>query len=168
MKVIIGLGNPGKNYAKTRHNTGHMVIDELHKQISNFQFSIFNQIKILKSDKFMNESGEFVKKILNSSNLDSSNLIVVHDDLDIPLGHFKIQFGKGPKDHNGILSIEKEIETKDFWRIRIGVENRNLESRISNLGKNYVLQNFTDEERKILDGVIKNACKKLETLINSK
>ena len=90
------------------------------------------------------------------------NLVVVHDDLDIPLESFKIQFGRGPKDHNGILDIEEKLGTKDFWRVRIGIDNRPLDNKP--MGEIYTLENFTDEENIILEKVIKEVCKKLVTL----
>ena len=76
------------------------------------------------------------------------DLIVAHDDLDIPLGKFKIQKGEGPRLHNGISSIEKALGSKDFWRIRIGVDNRDTAKRID--GETYVLQDFTRGEKAIL------------------
>jgi len=154
MKLVVGLGNPGLEYVNTRHNVGYIFVDQIPNK---------SKILIFKSQNFMNESGLFVKKMLNSNNLDSGNLIIAHDDLDIPLGEFKIQYGKGPKDHNGILDIEDKLGTKNFWRVRIGVDNRPNDNRP--MGEEYVLQNFSDEEKVVLDRVIKEACKKLETLL---
>ena len=111
----------------------------------------------------MNDSGRFVKKQTSAYNLVPSALYVVHDDLDIPLGKFKIQFGHGPKDHNGIIDIEEKLGTKDFWRVRIGVDNRKPDDRTE--GEDYVLQGFTEEERKTLGHVTKEVCKKLATLL---
>ncbi|MBI3559063.1 aminoacyl-tRNA hydrolase [Candidatus Gottesmanbacteria bacterium] len=140
MKLIIGLGNPGEKYKFNRHNAGHMFVEWA---INNGQWAI-------KSDVFMNDSGEYVKKNLtNWTNL--TNLFIAHDDLDIPLGKYKIQFGVGPKVHNGILSIENSLKTKDFWRIRIGVDSRQQDSRLA--GERFVLENFTDEELKVLQEV---------------
>jgi PTH1 family peptidyl-tRNA hydrolase len=110
----------------------------------------------------MNESGVFVKKLVDQYKLEPSNLYIAHDDLDIPLGAYKIQLGVGPKVHNGVNSVEEELGTKDFWRVRIGVDNRKPDDRTS--GEEYVLQDFTAEERKALDGVIQEICKKLVTL----
>lgn len=138
MKLIIGLGNPGTKYLKNRHNAGHMFVEWA---ISNKQWAI-------KSNVFMNDSGKFVKA--NLSNLTNlANLFIAHDDLDIPLGKYKIQFGVGPKVHNGILSIENSLNTKDFWRIRIGIDNRKNPVE----GEKYVLEDFTNEELEILEGV---------------
>ena len=91
----------------------------------------------------MNESGIFVKKL----KVKPENLYVVHDDLDIPLGKFHIQFGVGPQLHNGLESIEQHLNTKDFWRIRIGVDNRKSPAD----GETYVLNDFTNEEKSLLE-----------------
>lgn len=140
MKIVVGLGNPKEEYASTRHNVGFMLVNKL-------QDKNLPTLKLFKSDVFMNDSGEFVKKIFNSKDFD--NLIIIHDDLDIPLGSYKIQKGKGPRLHNGVLSVEKELGRDDFWRVRVGVDSRSPEARIP--GEKYVLQNFTPEELTILD-----------------
>ena len=154
MYLIIGLGNPGKDYEKTRHNVGFMVIDALKKS---------PHFKALKSDQFMNDSGLFVKHFISlHPNILISDLYIIHDDLDIKLGEYKIQFGRGPKDHNGIESVENELETKDFWRVRIGVDNRPLDNRP--MGQEYVLENFTDTEQVVLERVIKEIASKLDNI----
>ena len=141
MKVIVGLGNPGIKYINNRHNAGCMVVEELKK--------LKSKDKVLKSDKFMNDSGLFVKKTKDKyPKMSFSDLFVVHDDLDIRLGAFKIQFGKGPKVHNGLNDIYEKIGTDEFWHVRVGVDNRDLENRTS--GHDYVLEDFTSEEMKIL------------------
>ena len=112
----------------------------------------------------MNVSGKFVKKHVPSSMLQA--LHIVHDDLDIPLGKFKIQFGTGPKLHNGILSIEEELETNEFWRIRIGVDGRPSTSSGQFVtrtdGETYSLQDFTSEEQQQLQPVFENIYKQLQ------
>ena len=150
---MIGLGNPKKEYKNNRHNVGHLVADALLKR------NLPKNLVVKKTSVFMNESGSEVKKLLGS--LDPNNLYVIHDDLDITLGAYKIQKGKGPKLHNGILSIERQLGTPDFWRVRIGVDNRFSGDRIS--GEEYVLENFTQEERQVLDKVIEEICKELAT-----
>ena len=90
------------------------------------------------------------------------NLYVIHDDLDLPLGIWKIQYAKGPKDHGGINDIEQVLGTENFWRIRVGVDKRKPEARVN--GDDYVLQDFSKEEKKILEKVIAEVCKKLATL----
>jgi len=161
MKLIVGLGNPGKKYIKSRHSTGIMFVAELQKA----KKDVFTDFLIKKSDVFMNDSGSFVKKLVDQYKLNFSDLYIVHDDLDLKLGEYKIQFGVGPKDHNGVNSVEEKLGTKDFWRVRIGIDNRSLEDRTQ--GEHCVLEDFTDEERKILDKVIVEVCKKLATSLKS-
>jgi len=148
MKVIVGLGNPGKKYRNNRHNVGHMVVDSL------LEKGFPKNLVVKKTGVFMNESGKYVKNLIDRFKLDTPSLWVIHDDLDIALGNYKIQKGKGPKEHKGILSIEEKLGGNNFWRIRIGVENRSSEKRIS--GESYVLQNFNEEELDILHSVINN------------
>jgi len=148
MKLFVGLGNPGVSYVNTRHNTGFLVVDALKKIVSG------GHTKIFKSDKFMNESGQFVKKILAAhSSLATDHLYVIYDDLDIKLGEYKIQLGHSPKDHNGIKSVDDAIGTDQYWHVKVGIDNRPLDNRT--MGLEYVLQNFSEEERTILDRVIK-------------
>lgn len=163
MKFIVGLGNPGPKYQNNRHNVGHMMIDYVDQvQRSKFKNQSYNlKFKVIKTDCYMNESGKFVKKTIENCKLKIENLIVVHDDLDIPLGKFKIQKGTGPQLHNGIESIEKAIGTKDFWRIRIGVDNRPLTGNID--GETYVLNNFTPEEIKIVNQTFPRILSLLQT-----
>lgn len=155
MRLFIGLGNPGSKYINNRHNVGQMLIETL--QATSSKGEIFK-----KTDTFMNDSGVFVKNNIVKYNLDLDNLYVAHDDLDLKLGEYKIQFGKGPKIHNGLRSIDDKLGTNAYWHIRIGVDNRNPENRIQ--GEEYVLDDFTSEEKDTLEKVIKEICKKLETL----
>ena len=147
MKLFIGLGNPGNKYKNTRHNVGWMVLDRL---VSSFQFPIESQLPSFKFEKsfnaevlkmqdvllvkpqtFMNESGKAVKKLVDFYKVDMDDLYVIHDDLDIKLGEYKIQKGVGPKVHGGVNSIENELGKEDFWRVRIGIDNRDSENKIS-------------------------------------
>jgi len=164
---FIGLGNIGDRYHETRHNAGFIFIDEL---ISKYDikiseekdlFSKFGKHKDSKNEKYfakpltyMNDSGKAVQKIINYYKLDTSNLILIHDDLDIELGKYKIQFGKGPRVHNGVDSVEKYLGTPDFWRIRIGIENRTPELRNKISGKDFVLMKLKLEELRIIEEVI--------------
>jgi len=145
MILIVGLGNPGKKYQNNRHNVGYMFVNYLNEKIK-----IKNEeLKIAKTDCFMNVSGIFVNKLIRNSKSEIKNLIIIHDDLDIPLGKFHIQFASGPQLHNGLESIEQHLKTKDFWRVRIGVDNRPLDRRIP--GETYALQNFLSDEIKLLE-----------------
>ncbi len=157
MKLIIGLGNPGEEYKNTRHNAGFLVVDRLR------ELKLSRSVLIRKSDVFMNESGDFVRSLYTKYNIPNIGLYVVHDDLDIKLGEYKIQFGRGPKDHNGLKSVDEALGTDQYWHVRIGIDNRPQDARP--MGEEYVLQNFTDEERAVLDKVIKEVCKKLATLL---
>ena len=159
MKLIVGLGNPGDKYKNNRHNAGYMFTDYIAKWLncyivkktkSYLTMQPFNHTTILlaKPLTFMNLSGKAVKKLVTKYKVLKNDLLVVHDDLDIPLGKFKIQMGVGPKLHNGIESIENKLGRKDFWRIRIGVDNRTPKHRID--GESYVLQDFLAEEKKII------------------
>lgn len=154
MKIIVGLGNPGIKYVNNRHNVGHVVIDRIkNEELRNKKF------KASKSDRFMNDSGSFIRHLISLyPNISISDLYIIHDDLDIPLGSFKIQFGKGPKGHNGILDIEEKLGSNEFWRVRVGVDNRLQVTGDRLQGEQYVLQNFSDDEKKILEPVIKKIC----------
>ena len=106
----------------------------------------------------MNESGKAVKYAALKHNVESKDIFVVFDDLDIPVGKYKIQFGVGPKNHNGVNDIYKNLGTKDFWHIRIGVENRG-DKNIS--GEDYVLERFDGEEKQLIDIVFKEVASEL-------
>ena len=173
MKLIVGLGNPGEEYRNTRHNVGFLVLDELKNKIPNSKFQIPNIIQssnfqlekrfaseilkigemmLVKPMTFMNDSGAAVSKIASFYKIYSDDIYVVHDDLDLRLGEYKIQKGIGPKLHYGVASIENKLGYKDFWRIRVGVDNRNAENRTP--GEEYVLHNFNEDERSIIDEVV--------------
>jgi PTH1 family peptidyl-tRNA hydrolase len=141
MILLVGLGNPGKKYQNNRHNVGHMFVDFL----TNHYSLDTSQFRLVKTDCFMNESGIFFKNTLHVTRFTLQSLIVVHDDLDIPFGKFHIQKGVGPQLHNGLKSIEENLRSKDFWRVRIGVDAR-LPNRWID-GESYVLQNFLTEEK---------------------
>ncbi|OGJ37499.1 MAG: aminoacyl-tRNA hydrolase [Candidatus Pacebacteria bacterium RIFOXYB1_FULL_39_46] len=168
MRAIIGLGNPEDQHQKTRHNVGFRVIDILANQLditlttSPKLFSLVgknNDWLLAKPQTYMNNSGQAVQAILHFYKLTPSDLIVIHDDLDIPFGFFKIQKGTGPKAHNGLLSIYEALHSKDFIHVRIGVESREQDRSMP--GKNYVLSSFTDEEENRLQTVIGQAVQEL-------
>jgi len=168
--IIIGLGNPGKKYKNNRHNVGKMFVDYI-SQKSIRQLADKNQkfnlkLKTFKTNCFMNESGKEVKKILKKLQVTSyklQDIFIVHDDLDIPLGKFRIDFGKGPRLHNGLKSIEQTLKIKDFWRIRIGIDNRQKTGWVD--GEAYVLQDFLREEKEVLENeVFKKIKEKLRTI----
>lgn len=167
MKLIAGLGNPGRRYQNTRHNVGFMTVDFIskggewkeNKKAELLYYWINKNIELIKPQTFMNQSGKSVLSIKKKhQNLEEEDIYVIHDDLDIKLGNYKIQKGKGPRDHNGLLSIYEKLGSKDFWHVRIGVENRENKSI---LGEEYVLQEFGEDELKIINNVIEKVSKDL-------
>jgi PTH1 family peptidyl-tRNA hydrolase len=174
MKIIIGLGNPGEKYAGNRHNVGFMVVDRLAELWGmNYEFRAkFNaemvQTKeyiLVKPQTFMNESGVTVAAICHFYKVKYTDLYIVHDDLDIQLGNYKIQHGKGPKVHNGLKSVEEKLGTDQFWNIRVGVENREVRGNKGIPGMVYSLQDFRPEEKEIVDGVIQSICRELRSIL---
>lgn len=156
MKLLIGLGNPEPQYQKTRHNAGYAFVDWI-----NAQQNKPADVTAVKTNIAMNSSGTAVARLIKNFKLKTENLYVVHDDLDIPLGSFKIQYGRGPKDHNGIKSVDRELGTDQYWRIRIGIENRE-EEKIP--GEEYTLQDFTPEEEVIIKQVYERLFHRLTDL----
>jgi len=155
MKLVVGLGNPGKKYADTRHNVGFEVVDRLKKGLR------VKEVRFLKPQLFMNRSGEVVKEALKKNKVKFEDLYVVHDDLDIELGEFKISWGKGPKDHNGLRSIYEELSSKEFWHVRVGIDNR-VEIPFEGSGEEYVLSLWLSEERLVVNNVVSQVVKELK------
>jgi len=172
MKIIVGLGNPGAEYALTRHNAGMLLVDKMADTLSgesSYGWRKFYGIYVFKTPEvmlaktgnyFMNQSGSLINDLRNLK-YDFRDLYVAHDDLDLNLGDYKIQFGKGPKVHNGVNSVEEALGTKDFWRVRIGIDKRAGEQESSRTGEEYVLQKFTAEERETLEEVLEKIMKGL-------
>ncbi|MCA9386533.1 aminoacyl-tRNA hydrolase [Candidatus Dojkabacteria bacterium] len=172
IKLIVGLGNLGKNYQKSRHNVGFFLIDRLTntdlKEDSKFEAftnSIEiagNKVTVAKPTTMMNDSGRSVKKIADYFNINPSEILIAHDDLDIALGEYKIQFSKGPKIHNGIISIEQHLGTPDFWRLRIGVDNRTPEQRTHMSGADYVLNPMNSADLETVNKAISTVIEEFE------
>ncbi len=154
MLLIVGLGNPGKKYEKTWHNVGSLVIDEL-------ESLGFPDVTLAKPGTFMNESGKAVKKLVQNNKLKTGGLVVIHDDVDIPLGEIKIVKNRGAAGHKGVESIIESLGTKDFIRIRVGIcpptgKPKNAED--------FVLKSF-GRDKKTVDEAIKKAVAAAETII---
>lgn len=172
MKLIVGLGNPGSQYTGTRHNVGYLVVDaiasranaewEESKKFEALVCRITPEILLVKPTTFMNTSGSSVSKISKFYNVVPEDICVIHDDLDIALGEYKINLGKGPKVHGGVNSIEKKLGTSQFLRARVGIENRS--ENIS--GESYVLAKFSGEEEIILKNVVPNIIHEIEQKTN--
>lgn len=164
MKFIIGLGNPGKEYEKTRHNAGFLALDfiarmpgvEVLKEEKRLD-AIIKEVKLSDSNEkislvypqtFMNNSGIAVRKILDFYKQPINSIIVLHDEVDLPLGTIKFTESSSAAGHNGVSSIIEALGTQDFKRIRIGIESR--ESRDQIPTDKFVLQNFSEDELKKL------------------
>ena len=162
MKVIIGLGNPGKQYQNNRHNAGWLVLDALTKDLNlvdnwqnQFQSETLDttingqKVILMKPQTFMNDSGKAVKEIVNFYKLNpATDIIVLHDEVDLPFGTARFTASSSSAGQNGVQNIIDELGTQDFYRIRIGVETR--ESRAEMGTRDFVLQNFTVDELKRL------------------
>lgn len=154
MKMIVGLGNPGLKYDNTRHNVGFAIVDMIARR-GGAGFSFKGRFRaevaevpgmmLVKPQTFMNKSGLSVSRLLNFYKIEHDDLYIVHDDLDLRMGKYKIQQNVGPRNHRGILSIEHELGSSEFWRIRIGVDSRSAENRI--VGEEYVLMPLSEDEK---------------------
>lgn len=162
--LIVGLGNPGKAYAHTRHNAGWVFLDKVAAE-RDMQFETLarmdcevaedNRVVLVKPQLFMNKSGEALQKYLHFYKkkwTDFQACIIAYDDLDIALGRWKFIRASGPKVHNGINSIISALDTDEFFHARIGVDNRNGDRSLR--GDQYVLQPFSSSEREIFEAAI--------------
>lgn len=162
INFVVGLGNPGKDYEKTRHNIGFMVVDEVAKACSmSLEKSKFDgllgkgrifsrQIILLKPMTFMNRSGNSVARVLDYFGLDSANMLVIYDDLDLEFGKIRIKEKGGHGGHNGMRSIISSVGISEFPRIRIGIGRPSGEKDVTA----HVLGGFSKEEKKTLDDLI--------------
>ncbi|MBI2673734.1 MAG: peptidyl-tRNA hydrolase [Candidatus Zambryskibacteria bacterium] len=150
MYIIVGLGNSGEEYARTRHNTGRMAADFIAGKIEG--------IRVVTPDTFMNNSGSAVAKAMVGKS--AKKLIVIYDDLDLPLGAIKISYNRGSGGHKGVESIIKALKTKEFIRIRIGID-RNVEV------EKYILSEFKKSEYEVLKKVFKRVQEAIETIVES-
>ncbi len=146
MILIVGLGNPGRKYQKTRHNIGFRVVDEL-KSLN------LKNVTLAKPKTFMNLSGKAVKSLMTKYKAPPLNLWVIHDDIDLPLGKIRISKGRGAAGHKGVESIIKELKTKNFIRFRIGTQPKIGKPKNA---ETFVLQKFNKDE----EGLVKEAIKK--------
>ena len=173
--VIVGLGNPGKEYEKTRHNAGRSVVELLAKQ-EGFDAFIFNktsnalitkgttegeQTILVLPETMMNNSGKAVGAFVKSVKA-AKNLLVIHDDLDLPLGTLKMVFGRGSGGHKGVESIMRAIKTKDFARLRVGISavgKKNQAKKVSGEEKviKLVIGKWKPSEEVVIKKVLKKA-----------
>ena|SRR6185436_10327083 len=165
MMLIIGLGNPGTKYENTRHNFGFQVLDLLDggqkwENKYDSQFLKLDDVILAKPQTFMNKSGGAVKEILKF--YPDAQVVVIHDELDLPLGSIKIQKNVSGAGHNGVGSIIDELGTQDFIRIRLGIDNPQIRDQIP--GDEFVLQKFTKDEEPLVQEILEKAKAAVETL----
>lgn len=118
MKLVVGLGNPGEEYENTRHNAGRIIVQEIEKRGALAESA--GKIKFLTPDTFMNNSGPAVAKALAGKKA-LEELVVIYDDIDLPLGRMKISFNRSSGGHNGLRSVIKSVKSEEFLRIRVGI-----------------------------------------------
>ena len=163
--LVIGLGNPGKRYESTRHNVGFMVVEKLAAgwkiELKQKSFNALwgkgtvegKNVLLAKPQTFMNLSGTAIRQLQSFFKTEISNLIVIHDDLDLPFGAIRMKAGGGTAGHKGLASIETNLGTSGFMRVRLGIGKPVDKSRI----EGYVLEPFRKEEQEILPEVIERA-----------
>jgi PTH1 family peptidyl-tRNA hydrolase len=173
--LVVGLGNPGKEYTLTKHNVGFLVVDELGKRVgidiqkSKFQslygegFLEGNKILLLKPQTYMNRSGGAVSSASDFYKIPPENIIVIHDEMDISLGRIMIKPRGGSAGNNGIKSIISSLGSKDFIRVRIGIGKPNAKSD----GVNHVLSNFNKSESAMVEESIQTAADAVLEIMNN-
>ncbi len=186
MKLIVGLGNPGEKYAKVRHNLGFMVLDafvdkgnwgdwghegklksEILKQVQNDTGAA---LILAKPQTFMNNSGMAVKLLTTYYKLPSTDVMVIHDDLDLPLGKIKVRLGGAAAGHHGVESIISSLGTDQFIRVRLGIGNLKTQSsehkKVHVSAEKFVLEPFMHSEKSQVKHMIKHAFKALQILLD--
>ncbi len=161
MKLIVGLGNIGNEYNNTRHNIGFMAIDKLcdyyNVKLDKHKFSgSYGEINIngekvilLKPEKYMNLSGEVIKDFVKYFKIDIDDILIIHDDLDLSVGRYKLKPKGSPGGHNGLKNIELHLNTSNYKRMKIGISNNKTIDT-----KDYVLGKFKKEELDIINEII--------------
>ncbi|MFA6383281.1 MAG: aminoacyl-tRNA hydrolase [Parcubacteria group bacterium] len=176
MKLIFGLGNPGKEYEHTRHNVGFEIVDKLQRDWNfspwefnkkfNAEISKGNDTLLVKPRTFMNLSGEAVRSILTFYKLTPDDIIVIHDDLDIPVGKYKVATDSSSAGHHGVENIIEKLGTQKFKRIRIGIGEDNSDEDTCRLGAHdYVLDKFSEEEKEKIKNIENDVLSEIKKLL---
>ncbi len=180
MHLIIGLGNPGKEYENTRHNLGYWVASEIARKHS-ATLSLKKNYKSLLAKvnidgfaviiampvTFMNNSGEAARKLADDYEVPRSKIIIVHDEMDLDEGIVKIKFGGGSAGHNGLSSITDHLKTNEYIRIRIGIGRPKNQDGAENFYANYVLSDIPKSSKKIFENSVKYAAAAAEEILIS-
>ncbi len=161
MKLVVGLGNVGKEYIGTRHNVGFMAIDQIAEangaaiNIEKFggRYTVINKngekVMLLKPERFINLSGEVIKKYMDYFDIKVEDLLILCDDLDLSVGSYRLRYQGGSGGHNGLKNIEFHLKTKQYKRMKIGISNnKNMDT------KDYVLGKFKKEEKELLKPIL--------------
>jgi PTH1 family peptidyl-tRNA hydrolase len=183
MIYIVGLGNPGEEYKKTRHNTGRIILDIIRKKIDADDFEFNKKINALVSEgkigkekvmliepeTFMNKSGLSLKSLI-ASKKKAGDLVVIYDDLDLPIGKMKISFNRGTGGHKGLESVAKQIKTLEFVRFRVGISPKTLSGKTKKPSgeqavEKHILGAFKDPEMLELKKIGKHATEALEVFV---
>ncbi len=173
MYLIVGLGNPGEEYAGTRHSIGREILLAAQKKFGLPEFApnaklqawvsegkiSKERVVLLLPETFVNKSGNAVGPTLRAYKIKPRNLVLIHDDVDILLGGTKLSFGRSSAGHKGVESVMRAVKTKDFWRMRIGVQKKR---RVP--GENLVLQKFRGDELTTVKKIIKKSLAAIETI----
>ncbi|MFH0829183.1 MAG: aminoacyl-tRNA hydrolase [Candidatus Kerfeldbacteria bacterium] len=171
--LFVGLGNPGEQYERTRHNIGYRVVDSYvaksDSPLKSKRGSLFTEltrgkgrIYVLKPNAFMNASGDAVSSFMRYYNIPPERLWVIHDDVDLPFGSLRASFDRGDAGHQGVASIIERLGSKAFNRLRIGIGSN---KPLGILSEEYVLQQFTEkEEMELSKKVLPAALEKLATI----
>lgn len=168
MKLIVGLGNPDKKYQDTRHNLGSNIVQQFIRP-NKFQSKLKLSALIVEDQKnifavpteYMNNSGITVQKIANFYKISPLDIYVIHDDLDLPIGEYRLQFDRGPAGHNGIKSIIEHLGTQQFNRLRIGIGKPQNNIPV----EDYVLQPFSKEESAIISNLTPEILKEIKNFL---
>jgi peptidyl-tRNA hydrolase, PTH1 family len=182
MLLIVGLGNPGSEYEKSRHNAGMIVLDNILGKVdwalSSKANTLFYKDKInkkeveyLKPQTFMNNSGSSVSYAQIKHKVPLKNIIVIYDDIDLPIGSLKISFNRSSGGHNGLASIIKKLKSQEFIRIRIGIaqvtpSGKTKKPKGEQAVLKFLLGNFKDEELKILKKESKKIAEILDMIVD--
>ena len=181
MKLIIGLGNPGLFYAHNRHNIGYMCVNRFareHKIRFNKKQGLARigsgeidgeKVVLARPQTFMNNSGESVSRLVSKYKVEPADLIVIHDDLDLPTGKIRLRQGRGSGGHKGIESIIAHLGKGNFYRVRVGIGRPDL-AEDADIDKeqaviDYVLSGFTRQEKKIINKAIPEVSKAILCLL---
>ncbi|MFP4286218.1 MAG: aminoacyl-tRNA hydrolase [Candidatus Izemoplasmataceae bacterium] len=172
MKLIVGLGNPGKTYALTKHNIGFMCLDYYANQ-ANLTFQLQKKFSgeivkgsnfiLLKPHTYMNLSGESVAKVASFYQIDPLDILVIYDDLDLPMAKLRLRYKGSDGGHKGIRSMQQHLGTKDLKRIKFGIDKHPFMD-----AKDYVLSKFNEEEMTHITQVIKTVKSIIDDFINDR